>query len=51
VDEVLSFQAQGLRDYFAVVDGVNGAAGPYQLSVSGSGCILVPVELEQFSGE
>jgi hypothetical protein len=49
--ETVSFVALAGTDYYVVVDGNNGAAGAFDLTISGNGCSLVPVELERFTIE
>lgn len=56
-NETISLSAVAGTDYFIVIDGYStggvppGPSGPYNLTVSGAGCSLVPVELEGFSIE
>ncbi len=56
--ESVTLSAVAGTDYFIVVDGydMDGAPpppseGPYTLAVTGTGCALVPVELQQFGVE
>ncbi len=55
--ETVSLNAVAGTEYFIVIDGYAtggtppGPSGPYNLTISGSGCTLVPVELEGFSIE
>lgn len=52
--ETVAFPATGGIDYWIVIDGYStggtppGPSGPFDLTISGSGCDLVPVELHQF---
>jgi hypothetical protein len=51
--ETLSLTAVAGTEYFVVVDGYSvggtppGPSGPYTLTITGSGCTLTPVELQQ----
>ncbi len=55
--ETVSLSAVAGTEYFVVVDGYStggtppGPSGPYNLTISGTGCTLVPVELQGFSIE
>lgn len=55
VAESVLLSAVAGTNYFAVIDGYStggtppGPSGPYQLSVTGTGCTLVPVELLDFT--
>lgn len=55
--ETVSLNAVAGTEYFIVVDGYStggtppGPSGPYNLTISGTGCMLVPVELQQISIE
>jgi hypothetical protein len=55
--ESVTLNAVAGTDYFIVVDGYStggtppGPSGPYTLQVAGTGCNLVPVELQKFSVE
>jgi len=57
VAEQVTLSAVAGTDYFILVDGYStggtppGPSGPYTLQVTGSGCNLVPVELQGFSVE
>lgn len=49
--EEVSFTATGGTDHFIVVDGFDGASDDFTLAITedtGTGCALVPVELQQF---
>lgn len=53
--ETVSLNAVAGTDYFIVVDGYAtggtppGPSGPFTVSVTGTGCTLLPVELQKFS--
>lgn len=53
--ESVTLGAVAGTDYFIVVDGYSTGgpppSGPYTLQVAGTGCALVPVELQEFSVE
>jgi hypothetical protein len=49
VTEVINFAATGGTEYFLVVDGFNAATGTFDISITGTGCTLVPVELQGFT--
>ncbi len=55
--EAVTLNAVAGTVYFAVIDGYStggtppGPSGPYQLSVTGTGCALTPVELVNFAVE
>lgn len=55
--ETISLSAVAGTEYFIVIDGYSaggtppGPSGPYTLTISGTGCSLVPVELQQISIE
>ncbi len=57
VAESVLLNAVGGTDYFIVVDGYStggtppGPSGPYTLQITGTGCTLVPVELQKLSIE
>ena len=57
VENITAFSAVAGTEYFMVVDGYSsggtppGPSGPYTLGVTGTGCTLVPVELQGFSVE
>ncbi len=55
VAESVTLGAVAGTDYFIVVDGYSTGgppvSGPYTLQVAGTGCALVPVELQKFSVE
>lgn len=53
--ETVTLSAVAGTDYFIVVDGYSsgatppGPSGPFTLSVTGTGCTLLPVDLQKFS--
>ena len=47
--ETVTLTAIAGTTYFALVDGYNGGNAAYTFGVTGSGCTLVPVELESFT--
>lgn len=47
--ETVTFSATAGTEYFVIVDGFNSAIGTFDLTISGTGCSLVPVELQSFS--
>ncbi len=53
--ETISLNAVAGTDYYIVIDGYStggtppGPSGPFSLSVTGSGCSLLPVNLQKFS--
>ncbi len=47
--ETVTFNATAGVEYFVVVDGFNAATGSFDLTITGSGCNLVPVGLQSFS--
>lgn len=53
--ETIQLSAVAGTEYFVVIDGYStgavppGPSGPYSLSITGAGCNLVPVELQNFS--
>jgi hypothetical protein len=55
--ESVTLSAIAGTNYFVVIDGYSagstppGPSGPYNLSITGSGCNLVPVELQSFDVE
>ena len=49
VPESVTFSAIADVTYFVVVDGFNNSEGSFALDISGAGCMLVPVELQQFT--
>lgn len=51
VTETVTFNATAGTQYFVIVDGFNTATGTYNLSITGTGCNLVPVGLQTFSVE
>lgn len=49
ITETVSFNATAGTQYFVIVDGFNAATGPFDLTITGTGCNLVPVKLQKFS--
>jgi hypothetical protein len=49
VTELLSWPATVGTEYFVIIDGFNAATGTFDLAITGTGCNLVPVELQKFS--
>lgn len=49
VTETVTFAATANTQYFVIVDGFNAATGTFDLTVTGTGCNLVPVGLQKFS--
>lgn len=49
ITETVSFAATAGTQYFVIVDGFNAAAGTFDLTITGTGCNLVPVTLQNFS--
>jgi len=47
--ETVTFNAVAGTQYFVIVDGFNAATGTFDLTVTGTGCNLVPVGLQKFS--
>lgn len=47
--ESVTFNATAGTQYFVIVDGFNAATGTFDLTVTGTGCNLVPVGLQRFS--
>jgi hypothetical protein len=47
--ESVTLTAAANTDYFVVVDGYSGESGPFDLSITGTGCSLLPVELIDLS--
>ncbi|HPG94283.1 MAG TPA: hypothetical protein PLR28_06990 [Dokdonella sp.] len=47
--ETVTFSAIAGTEYFVIIDGFNAATGTFDLNITGTGCSLVPVELEKFS--
>lgn len=49
VTETVTFNALAHREYQVIVDGFHTGAGSFDLTITGSGCNLVPVGLQSFS--
>lgn len=49
VTETMNWAATAGTEYFVIVDGFNAATGTFDLTITGTGCNLVPVELQSFS--
>ncbi|WP_440222945.1 hypothetical protein ACQQ2N_17980 [Dokdonella sp. MW10] len=49
VTETVTFNAVAGTPYFVIVDGFNAAVGTFDLTITGTGCNLVPVGLQSFS--
>jgi hypothetical protein len=47
--ETVTWAATAGTEYFVIVDGFNAATGTFDLTITGTGCNLVPVELQNFS--
>jgi hypothetical protein len=47
--ETVTFNATANTQYFVIIDGFNAATGTFDLTVTGTGCNLVPVGLQHFS--
>ncbi len=47
--ESVTFNAVAGTEYFVIVDGFNAAVGTFDLTITGTGCNLVPVGLQSFS--
>lgn len=47
--ESVTFNATAGTQYFVIIDGFNAATGTFDLTVTGTGCNLVPVGLQRFS--
>lgn len=47
--EAASWSATQGTEYFVIIDGFNAATGTFDLTITGTGCNLVPVELQNFS--
>lgn len=47
--ETVTFAATAGTQYFVIIDGFNAATGTFDLTVTGTGCNLVPVGLQRFS--
>lgn len=51
ITESMTFNATAGTQYFVIVDGFNTATGTFDLTITGTGCNLVPVGLQKFSVE
>lgn len=49
VTESVTFNATAGTQYFVIIDGFNAATGTFDLTITGTGCNLVPVGLQRFS--
>ena len=49
INETVTFAATAGTQYFVIVDGFNAATGSFDLTITGSGCNLVPVKLQSYS--
>lgn len=49
ITETVTFNATAGTQYFVIIDGFNTATGTFDLTVTGTGCNLVPVGLQRFS--
>jgi hypothetical protein len=49
ITELMSWSATAGTEYFVIIDGFNAATGTFDLTIAGTGCNLVPVELQGFS--
>ena len=47
--ETVTFNATAGTEYFVIVDGFNAATGTFDLTITGTGCNLVPVKLQSYS--
>lgn len=47
--ETVTWAATQGTEYFVIIDGFNAATGTFDLTITGTGCNLVPVELQKFS--
>jgi len=50
-NETVTFNATAGTQYFVIIDGFNAATGTFDLTVTGTGCNLVPVGLQSYSVE
>lgn len=48
-NETVTWSATAGTAYFVIIDGFNAATGSFDLTITGTGCNLVPVELQSFS--
>ena len=49
ITESATWAATAGTEYFVIIDGFNAATGTFDLTITGTGCNLVPVELQSFS--
>lgn len=47
--ETVTFSATAGTQYFVIADGFNAATGTFDLTITGTGCNLVPVKLQSYS--
>ena len=49
ITETVTFNATAGTQYFVIIDGFNTATGTFDLTITGTGCNLVPVGLQHYS--
>lgn len=49
ITETVTFNATANTNYFVIIDGFNAATGTFDLTITGTGCNLVPVGLQRYS--
>lgn len=49
VTETVTWAATAGTEYYVIIDGFNTATGTFDLTITGTGCNLVPVELQSLS--
>lgn len=49
INETVTFNATAGTEYFVIIDGFNAATGTFDLTITGTGCNLVPVGLQKYS--
>ena len=49
ITETVTFNATAGTQYFVIIDGFNTATGTFDLTITGTGCNLVPVGLQRYS--